>query len=313
MSAEEEMYSVIFSALKHPIRRRILRMLAEQPQSFTNMLTVFRIESSHLTYHLEQLRELIFKTSQGNYQLSGFGYTAYNTMQSIEGPPRRKHAFNATLLYRSWKPVFVILILGLLALSVGYYVQSQSFNELTTQLHQLSLNYHTIQERMRGVRNDVSLHREYTLDEQVEFDVRTLSMREIGSSNSVFYNLMANTTLHLQFITLPLLSSLSDEFMWLSVQEGNAFDSASKTASVIWNVNATTSTLYSIPLQREGWYTISFHGPITPERDKEGNRIGLTEYPVSFGLEQSWQCRILLTMTISIGDEGVLFLVKSQA
>ncbi|MEM2935761.1 MAG: winged helix-turn-helix domain-containing protein, partial [Candidatus Bathyarchaeia archaeon] len=50
---QEEAYSSIFSALKHLIRRKILRMLREGPRSFSEMLEAFRIESPNLTYHLE--------------------------------------------------------------------------------------------------------------------------------------------------------------------------------------------------------------------------------------------------------------------
>jgi hypothetical protein len=36
--SDEEPYSTIFASLKHPIRRRILRMLSKKPMSFTEML-----------------------------------------------------------------------------------------------------------------------------------------------------------------------------------------------------------------------------------------------------------------------------------
>jgi len=35
---EEETYSLIFTSLKHPIRRRILRMLADKPLTYSEIL-----------------------------------------------------------------------------------------------------------------------------------------------------------------------------------------------------------------------------------------------------------------------------------
>jgi DNA-binding transcriptional ArsR family regulator len=65
LSDDEETYSTIFTALRHPIRRRILRMLAKERMSFTEMLNRLGIESPHLTYHLESLGILLAKTENG--------------------------------------------------------------------------------------------------------------------------------------------------------------------------------------------------------------------------------------------------------
>ena len=53
--SEEEIYSTMFSSLKHPARRKILRMLAEKQMTFSQMLEALGVSSSHLTYHLENL------------------------------------------------------------------------------------------------------------------------------------------------------------------------------------------------------------------------------------------------------------------
>ncbi len=84
---EEDTYSVIFSSLKHPIRRRILRMLAEGPRSFSELQDGFHIESGHLTYHLESLRHLVIKGEDGRYALSSFGEAAVSMMHGVEEGP----------------------------------------------------------------------------------------------------------------------------------------------------------------------------------------------------------------------------------
>lgn len=62
-TAEEETYSLIFSSLRHPIRRKILRMLTHSPMAFSEMLNALSMDSGHLSYHLDQLDELISHTA----------------------------------------------------------------------------------------------------------------------------------------------------------------------------------------------------------------------------------------------------------
>ena len=81
---EEETYSVVFTALKHPIRRKILRVLAEGPRGFTDMQRIFNVSSPFLTYHLESLKELVLKTESGMYRLSNMGEGATALMEKVE-------------------------------------------------------------------------------------------------------------------------------------------------------------------------------------------------------------------------------------
>jgi len=84
---EEDTYSMIFSSLKHPIRRGILRMLTGGTRSFSELQEAFRIESGHLTYHLESLGHLVIKGEDGRYVLSSFGEAAVSMMHRVEEGP----------------------------------------------------------------------------------------------------------------------------------------------------------------------------------------------------------------------------------
>jgi DNA-binding transcriptional ArsR family regulator len=57
----EETYSAMFSSLRHPARRKILKMLSEKSMTFSQMLEELEIPGSHLTYHLENLGDLVVK------------------------------------------------------------------------------------------------------------------------------------------------------------------------------------------------------------------------------------------------------------
>lgn len=89
--SNEEPYATIFASLKHPIRRKILRMLSKNPMSFSEMLEALEVSSSFLTYHLENLGELILKIDDGKYKLSSFGEAALATMTKVEDIPATAH------------------------------------------------------------------------------------------------------------------------------------------------------------------------------------------------------------------------------
>ena len=84
---KEEIYSIMFSSLKHPVRRKILRVLESKPLAFSELLELLGISSSNLTYHLESLGELVSKDESGVYRLSTFGQASVSTMKIVEEAP----------------------------------------------------------------------------------------------------------------------------------------------------------------------------------------------------------------------------------
>ena len=83
---EEDTYSRIFSALKHPFRRKILSMLKETPLTYTDILNGLGVETGLLNYHLENLSGLISKDKDGRYTLSAFGKAATDLTTRVEMP-----------------------------------------------------------------------------------------------------------------------------------------------------------------------------------------------------------------------------------
>src|SRR3989441_8297723 len=88
MAADEETYSVMFSSLKHPLRRKILRILAAGPKTFTEVLPQLDVDSAHFSYHLESLRGLIRRDEGGKYRLSNLGRATSFLMARVEEPPK---------------------------------------------------------------------------------------------------------------------------------------------------------------------------------------------------------------------------------
>ncbi|TRO48006.1 ArsR family transcriptional regulator [Candidatus Bathyarchaeota archaeon] len=131
-SSTEETYSAMFSSLRHPARRKILRMLSEKEMTFSQMLDELEIPGSHLTYHLENLGELIVKMEDGKYKLSSVGEASYSIMRGAEEAPNSQTRKFSVLPLR-WKTLVIVFIISITLLAsitcVQYYSLSQLSND----------------------------------------------------------------------------------------------------------------------------------------------------------------------------------------
>jgi DNA-binding transcriptional ArsR family regulator len=139
LSDEEETYYTIFTALRHPIRRRILRMLAKEPMTFTETLNRLKIESSHLTYHLESLGVLISKTENGRYRLSTFGGAAVSMMGWVEEAPKTEP--KPATLTTTWKAIVILLVVGFAVFAGAYYSQYHLLTQVYMDYTTMSADY----------------------------------------------------------------------------------------------------------------------------------------------------------------------------
>ena len=138
-NSEDEIYSTMFSSLKHPARRKILRMLSDKPMGFSQMLEELEISSSHLTYHLESLGELLSKIENGKYKLSSFGEAAVSTMKGVEEAPSTGSKWLSALSFR-WKTIFALFIICIVLLASFSAVQYSSLSQMTNDQHLLKAN-----------------------------------------------------------------------------------------------------------------------------------------------------------------------------
>jgi len=139
-SSDEEIYSIMFSSLKHPVRRKILRMLAKNQMSFSQMLEGLGVSSSHLTYHLENLGELLAKADNGRYKLSTFGEAAVSTMKIVEEAPAIPVKHHLALPIK-WKTLFAVFVIAIVLLSSITVFQFAALNQLSKEHEQLKLEY----------------------------------------------------------------------------------------------------------------------------------------------------------------------------
>ena len=131
-SFEEETYSTIFTSLNHMVRRKILKMLAEEPRSFSDMFESLGISSSHFNYHLENLGDLVTKTEDGKYKLSFLGEAAMAMMSKVEEAPQpheTKHS--SKFLLKNWKYISLVLIIGIAFLATANFMQFSTLAKIS--------------------------------------------------------------------------------------------------------------------------------------------------------------------------------------
>jgi DNA-binding transcriptional ArsR family regulator len=155
---EEETYSTVFAALKHPIRRKILRVLSRSSKSFTDMQNSLNINSPVLTYHLEALKELISKTEDGEYRLSSTGEGATALMERVEEAPRTMSTIFSSRHKRILSLSLVTTtILAIALLTSGWYLSSVSSIQSSYSLPYESFSQKT-PTTINGVAYDTSIN-----------------------------------------------------------------------------------------------------------------------------------------------------------
>ncbi len=142
VDAKEEIYSTMFSSLKHPARRKILRILSEKPLTFSQMLDLLGVSSSNLTYHLESLGELISQEN-GIYKLSTFGSAAVGTMKIVEEAPEVQQKKRSSTSLK-WKTALGVLLIGVVIFASVSAFSLNTLNQTTSQRDLLQSKYNQL-------------------------------------------------------------------------------------------------------------------------------------------------------------------------
>lgn len=140
--AKEEIYSTMFSSLKHPARRKILRILSEKPLTFSEMLDLLGVSSSNLTYHLESLGELVTQEN-GVYKLSTFGLASVSTMKTVEEAPEVQPKKRLSLSLK-WKTALAALLIGLVIVASMSALQYSALNQASSERDLLQSKYNQL-------------------------------------------------------------------------------------------------------------------------------------------------------------------------
>jgi len=96
-------------------------MLAEHPSTFSEILESISIDSGHLSYHLENLGELIRKPQGGKYELSSIGTAAVRLMGGVEEHQTRNSSKDSRMRL-SVMNVFPLILVGALIGASFFFV-----------------------------------------------------------------------------------------------------------------------------------------------------------------------------------------------
>lgn len=270
---EEETYSTVFTSLRHPIRRKILRILSAGPQNFSDLQRTLDIESSHLTYHLEGLGSLLLKTDDGKYALSSLGNTAVSTMTQVEEPSNIP--LHVSFSPKKWKLLVTALTIGIVLLSATFYFEYWNLSVPRNQYSSL-IDKYSVSGSIK-----TALAKSETSS---EFNLTSL-MAPLGHTKVYSFDSLAdNSTLEIE---IELLGSIEQgayvslavyaEMIHPSIAYVGTLDKSSEPWSLIagqrvvmwatsyekiWDGTAVNHSKYSVPLPLDGKYYLQIEGPI---------------------------------------------------
>ncbi len=198
-SSDEEIYSIMFTSLKHPVRRKILRMLSNKPMTFMEMVENLGVSTSHLTYHLENLGELVSKLDDGNYKLSTFGLATVSAMNGVEEAPKAEPKRRWKLALK-WQVLIAGLLISVIVLAGMSTFALVSLNQLNNSQRTLDAqNKQLLSWGMGGEKVAVYLHLVSHIDLEnykISMDTDTMQYRQdLGAAEEeVTYSLTSPTS-----------------------------------------------------------------------------------------------------------------------
>jgi DNA-binding transcriptional ArsR family regulator len=158
MSTEEDTYNIIFKAMQHPIRRRILRTLSEAPSTYTEIQRTLNIDNGLLNYHLDNMRDLLTKNEEEKYTLSEFGRATVNLVRGVEEPAKYTSKLNAASSQFTIKILVIVFAAVVLVSSAivldfnnKYVDLAGRFNSQSVELSQLQHSNSRLVETLREV------------------------------------------------------------------------------------------------------------------------------------------------------------------
>jgi len=120
---------LILSALKHPLRRKILRMLSDKPLSFSEIRESVSIDSGHLNYHIKSLGDVVVHTEDGKYALSSVGWAAIELVSNVEEHDKSnrtgKRARRVNRLSLVFSAIFAVALLTASVYALTFTTQEQ--------------------------------------------------------------------------------------------------------------------------------------------------------------------------------------------
>ncbi len=289
---DEEPYSSIFASLKHPVRRKILRMLSKKPMSYSEMLEVLGVSNSFLTYHLENLGELVSKMEDGKYRLSSFGEDAMATMTRVEDIPSNKTHQSPQTKPKKIFGKSVALVLGLICIVLIAFIAYFAVAGISAQNSNSNLQnqYKQLQTWLTG--NETSLNQTQTW---LDGNLTLINQTQMWlSENVTAYNQLQNaigdihiggtknSTIWVNNETYPAyegptIKENNETIQFIQLPAWGFFVPSAGFISVLFSSNST-STRVEVSYYENGTNNVTEFNPVL-ELDLGSN--GMVVFPVS--------------------------------
>jgi hypothetical protein len=150
MGSEEDTYNTIFHALKHPIRRRILRQLESNPATFTDLLDELGSDNGLLNDYLNNLNDLITIGSDERYRLSEFGTATLFLTRRVEEPVKKQNEAPFVGIPNQVKAITVLFIILVGVLGFMYIDLGNSYNVLETKYEAVKQDHERERSRLES-------------------------------------------------------------------------------------------------------------------------------------------------------------------
>ncbi|MGD0978821.1 MAG: winged helix-turn-helix domain-containing protein [Candidatus Bathyarchaeia archaeon] len=268
--SDEEPYQTIFASLKHPIRRRILRMLSKNPMTFSEMLEALGVSNSFLTYHLENLGELVSKVDDGKYRLSSFGEAAMATMTKVEDIPATAPHQSSETGTKKIVGKNVAIALGIICIllvsglggAIAYYTmtinnKNATYDSYVSSHSHSNSDYDSLNSQVGNLQNQNGnlqtwLNGNETLLNQAQtwLDGNETLLNQTQANNTNLQNQNTDLTTEMKFIVNPFLFSillLNESRVLYNQTISQPADSYTDIPFLAWDagyfsVNVTSST-----------------------------------------------------------------------
>lgn len=143
MGTEDDTYNIIFKAMQHPIRRRILRTLSEAPSTYTEIQRTLNIDNGLLNYHLDNMKDLLTKNEEEKYTLSEFGKATVNLVKGVEEPAKQAASYSSSQL--TVKLMMIVLVAVVLVSSAVVLDFNNKNVDLSERLNNKNLDLAQLQ------------------------------------------------------------------------------------------------------------------------------------------------------------------------
>ena len=297
MSAEDDTYSTIFTTLKHPIRRRILRILDQNPTTYTDIQRQLQIDNGLLNYHLENMKELITKGEDGRYVLSEFGRAALGVARKVEEPVETKRTSVST---KTLLGIVIILVIATTTLSGfnvilfnNYQTQSAALAETRTVLDSANIRLNriaplgdlmNISQPATWTTFGVQIVKGFPMSYRYQNLSASTDLNDDSKSVITFYVPEDGAAIRFELLAVNPVNVYD---LHPTLQVGNAWRNDTRIdagtvgkyfnltdpnnpnlsltvwqSPIVWSFKTSGVGVYESPKLSRGWYTFSMFGPV---------------------------------------------------